>query len=58
MSVLGETMVDGEEFSVMDVVISFGFVECLGMEAHGNVLFLVILLGKDPSHGERRGIYL
>jgi hypothetical protein len=34
-----------EELSVVDIIVSFGFIECLGMKAYCNMFSLVILLG-------------
>ena len=55
---VGESSVNCEEFMVMDVVVSFSIVECLGVEPYRYVFATVVLLGEDGPCGKGRDVNL
>ena len=52
MSVLGESPVHREEFTVMYVVVAFGVIECLGVKPYCSVFSSVVLLSKYGACGK------
>jgi len=58
MSVLGETAIDGQEFSIVNVIVSFGIIEGLRMKAYCDMFAPIILLREDGSCGKGRSVYL
>jgi hypothetical protein len=52
VAVVGETSIYGEEFTVVDVVVSLCLVEGLGVETHCYMLSSFVLLGEDGSRGK------